>query len=189
MKAWLQAGDSWSVWQSCWADQQYRTRVYQLADIPGNTRVMTREYKRSRTRNGTRVQVQLPNSSGVLQPYACEVLLFLELQLKQHAASVGGSPNSSATVTAAIAAAGGQHDNMQAVLLAVLRRFNTVVRTDQPELADMMLEAMVDDFDPQPYVVAVSDIVCALMPVRSTVRGCTGCNCRMWHAICSDVVQ
>lgn len=119
---------------------------------------MSREYKRSRTRNGTRVQVQLPNSSGEMQPYACEVMLFLELQPKPHAASLGDSSNSSV----AAAAAGGQHDNTQAVLLAVLRRFNTVVRTDQPELADMMLEAKVDDFDPQPYVVAVSDIVCAL---------------------------
>jgi hypothetical protein len=47
-------------------------------------------------------------------------------------------------------------------LFAVVRRYNTVVRTDQPELAEALLEAKVRDYAPDLYVIALAEIVSAL---------------------------
>jgi hypothetical protein len=138
----LQQRGLWTAWESVWDEQQYRTRVYQLAYIPGNTRVMSHEYNRSRTRNGTRVQVDFSDDSGAMQRYACEVLRFLELQPPAGQAQDGGPT--------------------AAVMLALVLRYNTVVRTDQPQLAEFMLEAKVDDLEEQPFVIWLEDIKCAL---------------------------
>lgn len=142
VQALLQQRGVWPQWEPMWSDQQHRTLVYEQAYIRGNTRVMSLDYKRSRTRNGTRVQVDFPDNSGVLQPSACEVLRFLQLQ-PPAGQSQGMGP-------------------AKAVMLALARRYNTVVRTDQPQLAEVMLEAKVDDFHPNPFVIELEDVVCAL---------------------------
>jgi hypothetical protein len=168
LKAQLQARGIWPAWQSVWGDQQHQTLVYALAYIPGNTRVMSLEYGRSRSRNGTRVQVMFPDSDGEMQPNACEVLQFIELQPKRSlAAAQGSSSSSSSSATLA-----GQHGGSHAEQFAIVRRFNTVVRRDQPELARELMEAKVGDYEllgsepqlqkPKLYIVALSDIVCAL---------------------------
>jgi hypothetical protein len=160
LKAHLQQHAPWPLWEGVWHDQQHRTLVYQVAYIPGNTRVMSREYQRSKTRNGTRVQVNFADSSGVMHPFACEVLRLIELQPMSSAATGG----TSSSFINSRAAAAEQHGNLSGgtELSVMVRQYNTVARTDQPELADVLLEAKVDDFHPQPFLVDLTDIICAL---------------------------
>jgi hypothetical protein len=156
VKQQLQRQGVWPAWESVWHNQVYFTLAHDLAYLPGKTRVMSLLYQRSKTRNGTRVQVQLPNSSGVMQSHACEVHQFIELQ---HRPAAG---NSTSPATANTSAAGQQGAGTGSVLLAVVQRWNTVVRTDQPELANEMLEARLQDMAPELNVIALSEIVCAL---------------------------
>lgn len=165
LKLQLQRQGVWPAWEGVWHNQVYFTLVHDLAYLPGNTRVMSLQYQRSKTRNGTRVQVQLPNSSGVMQPHACEVRQFIELQ---HRPAAG---NSTSSATANTSAAGQQGLGTGSVLLAVVQRWNTVVRTDQPELAKAMLEARLQDMAPELHVIALSEIVCALNACEVTREG------------------
>ena len=153
----LRRQGTWPAWEEVWAEQRHFTHVHDLAYIPGNTRVMSCEYARSRTRNGTRVQVLFPDSSGIMQPHACEVEQFIELE---HSTPAANSRSAAAGNTSAAGLQQGA--GAYSELFAIVRRFNTVVRTDQPELAEVMLEAKWDDYAPDLFVIPLSDIVCAL---------------------------
>jgi hypothetical protein len=156
LKAYLQQQGTWPLWEGTWADQHKSTLVFKMAYIPGNTRVMSREYMRSQTRNGCRVQIQLPSSSGVMQPHACEVLRLIQLQPRGARSVAGSGSSSSSGGGSSSGAAAGQQGSSQscgAELLVFVRRFNTVVRTDQPELAEVLMEAKKGDFCDPPFVI------------------------------------
>lgn len=123
----LMAEGNWYAWQGAWGSQQQRSLVYQKARLPGGMLVTSRAYTRSRSRNGTRVVIDFADTQGVVQESVCEVVIFVEMR---PAWATAPAPSSSSVPTK----------------FAVVQRYNTVVKEDQPELAQRQLMAKAGDF-------------------------------------------
>lgn len=119
----LKKSGDWPAWQPQWDTQQQRTLKYSEARVKGGTRVMSIEYEKSQTRNGTRVETELADAGGNMQPFAAEVLRIVELRPQALVDSSGCD---------------------RVIQFAVLQRFDTVVREDHAQLAQRLLEAELD---------------------------------------------
>ena len=145
----------WEDWAAAWVDQAERATLYSAVTLPGGTQVNSYRYLKSRTRDGTRVWVRFPGverSASVEEQRACEVVVFVEVWQ----GSVMGLESSTPAGMFSSSSSG------RLARFAVVHQYNTVVRTDQPQLARQLLEAKAGDYLPGLHVVPLSQIVAAL---------------------------
>lgn len=132
----------YAAWEPAWLDQNERTTIYTAARIPGGVQVNSYMYLRSRTRDGTRVLIT-EDDNGVPQRTVCEVVCFAELWQCN------------------------QDGSMRSARFAIVKRFKTHVRTDQPELAKEQFEAvaseLADDWSAVPLECVTEALNCCFV--------------------------
>jgi hypothetical protein len=129
----------WPAWEPEWRSQQTRTFKYTEGRVQGGTRVMSVEYGKSKTRNGTRVEVQLVVEGVGEQACAGEVLRLVWLRPSGWVRGDNGGSSSSSG-----GAGHQQGGSLRVVQFAIVQPFDTKVRRDHPEIAVELLEAKLD---------------------------------------------
>lgn len=153
-------------WATVWALQPQLASVFNSAIPPGGMQVNSVQYLRSRTRNGSRVLVYYATSGDNLRPYAAEVQRFIKL--RQPAAGC-----SSSNIDGGGSAAGGSSGDEQFAMFAAVKCYNTKTPRDEPDLAELLLEARADEFLQQGRLWAVPlDLIhCPLHTNERTTGG------------------